>query len=72
MSDHDYRTEHEIEYINRIGTWHKRSREIGRLGMLKLYLRSIPNRIDWNGINRQEAERHVLMLIQKEMVCAAT
>lgn len=80
IKDLSYHTQHEIMFLNRLGTFIRNrvflfeeygkvdleDRRRRRVRLLEAYLRSMPFRKEWQGINPGEVKNHVTRLIQKE------
>lgn len=67
---HDTRkhdTTSERTFLNGIGT-HAGNHSVPRSQLLVRYLKTMQRREHWEGINRQEIERHCLRLIELERV----
>lgn len=65
----NYATWNEKEFLTSLGKWApETTKNISRLNLLRGYQQGLQKRTNWNGMNKQEVERHVMMLIEKEVL----
>lgn len=58
MDSNRYKTDHELNFINKLGTFSKHGKEISRQQLLKGYIRTSKLRTKWDGIDQIEAVWH--------------